>query len=109
MERLITGVITALALSLTAICFALFLSLYRGGIGVNESIALWSVFPKFLAILSAVGFVLGAVLNAERSVNLLANMWATDEPRRPLLTVLIWSALFVIWFVAYKVALNVQP
>ncbi len=106
-DRFIAGVLTSIALCLTVIVLTFFLSIYRGGI--SESIALWSSVPMLLLFLGVTGFLIGVFLGAERAFTLLSLFWMTAEPRRPLFSVSIWFVVIVLWFVAYKITLHVQP
>lgn len=103
-ERLISGVLTAISLCITAIVVAFFLSMYRGGPGIPESIALWTAVPTLLLFLGAIGFVVGAILGTERVATLLSHLWATAQPKKPLFTFTLWLLVVVLWLFAYRFA-----
>ncbi len=100
-ERLISGVLTAISLCITVIVVAIFLSMYRGGPGIPESFALWSAVPTMLLFLGLIGFIIGAVLGADHVALLLAHLWATAQPRKPLFTFVLWVLVVALWIFAY--------
>lgn len=102
-ERIISGVLTAIALAITALVVGLLLTLYRGGPGTTETVLLWTAMPKLLLLLSAIGLLAGIVLGPNRAVNLLSHVWGTAHPRRPVITILMWLALIVLWLAAFNV------
>ncbi len=106
-DRLIAGMLTAIALCITAIAVVLILSIYRGG--VSETIALWYTVPRLLLYLATAGFIAGALLGPVRAVTLLSHLWATAEPRRLLVTVFLWALVITLWLVAYAFTLHGQP
>jgi hypothetical protein len=101
-ERLIAGALSAIALSITALVIGLFLTIYRGGPGATEIVLLWSAMPKLLLIVSVTGFLGGFGLGPTRAVNLLSHVWGTANPRRPVITVLLWVILIVLWVAAFN-------
>lgn len=96
-DRFIAGLLTALALCVTVVVVAFFLSVYKGGPGIPQTLDLWSSVPKLLTFVAVAGFIGGLAMGSERATNVLAHLWATAAPRRPLFTALLWASLVALW------------
>ena len=100
-ERFIAGALTAIALSISTIVIALFITICRGGPGVPATMVLWSAIPQLLFFIAAGGFAIGAVLGPVRAVSLLSHLWGTAEPRNHTATVLLWMIFIALWGAAF--------
>jgi hypothetical protein len=103
-DRLAAAVISALIIGFTAFLGpAVFII---GGQWVDTVESLFLVYGTFHAWGSAVvlfAFVAGFVLGTERVTEVFGHLWYTAEPRRPGITLTLWTVLVGIAVAGYSI------
>jgi hypothetical protein len=95
-DRVISGVLTALGLVITCLLIALFMATYRGGMSLN-----WGAIFDWLGLIGVISFIIGFILGFDRTLELLAQLWGTAQDPKPMLRTFLITFLISLWLLSY--------
>lgn len=100
-ERVVAGCLSALIMAVMTVCVPLGVLVLGHGRGLNLSVGVFKAFHAWGIGLIAVSGIAGALLGTERITTILGQLWGTERPERPGVTLLLWAAVIGIGAVSY--------
>jgi hypothetical protein len=99
-ERIIDGILSALAMGVTAVVAPIGVVVLSRGRGLSM-LGVFGTFHYWGISLIVIAGILGASLGANRVTTLFGHLWGTEEPQDIRMTLSLWIAVMGIGYASY--------